>query len=31
MDTVIVYIITVIVYITNNDIYKEIAEDVKTI
>ena len=31
MDTVIVYIITAIVYIKNNDIYKEIAEDVKTI
>ena len=31
MDTVIVYIITVIVYIENDDIYKEISEDVKTI
>ena len=31
MDTVIVYIITVIVYIKNDDIYKEISEDVKTV
>ena len=31
MDTDIVYIITVIVYIKTDDIYKEIAEDVKPI
>ena len=31
MDTGIVYIITVIVYIKTDDIHKEIAEDVKPI